>query len=834
MANVYQNWKFRADIKITNPSSTEGVQAKFSLPWYPGMRGNFRDIRVSDKFGNPLSFWIESHTEFSTAEVWVKLPANDSKIFLHYGNGSAVSESDGDATFELFDDFSGNAGDPDSEKWAVEKKGSIDATVTLDGNGNLILSGKPNTVSSGNVVSVDTFSRGIIVEYRDKISHVSYPDTSFGSGSIQDTAGGSSNWYHPVIASGYAVFEQAANTLIRLVRVPPGAIIQYIGTVAAVSYPSLNTYYSHKWEIQGSDIKFYRDGTVIKSASDSTYTGSDFRLMFSQGEYSNGDGGTRTVDYIRIRKYVATEPTLALSRKIPTQSAYVGSPAETSFTLPCDGLTLGPVTPTPNDDTFPIPTITELTLGPVTPNFRDSMHIPVGGLSLGPASPAIGDVIPLPCSGLTLQGGHNFRDTFALPCDGLTISALSAWSEDYTGLDLFDVESLTISRSISDSMWQLSAQIAGRTAPDEFQNLNWSAVDNDGAEQHIFAGVITESGRSYAYNGDSVAVTAYDYSYYLGAQKVPPHMLVMDLNGTNNSWHKWIEDLIEDTGIVDHNIRVSGYHENNVQQVFTPKTSKLDAIQKICELTGFIFYVAPVNTGTTESPVWRAGAYFIDPGEIDEELDLPAPAVITYPDPTLVGIPSVTGKSEERINRVTVRGVDDDGNWFTAIEESANVTSGEAYPREYYEESANWDTQAKCDYRAQRIYAYFNIGATTINATFIKRFDLRLWQKISFTGEGFDSKITTLPPLRIVSIQYSQALADETVSITCIPDRDLNLLQLGTTLVDENNIDTTESVVNYALSKTPTPVIGTVLSIDGNVATVRTEDGRIIDVRIVS
>lgn len=838
MENAYPEWKECREIKIENPSSTDGVQAVFTLQYakIPGVRFDFRDIRFSDKIGHPLPYWIESKTDFSTAEVWVKLPANDKKIFLHYGNGSAVNESDGDAVFELFDDFSGSAGDPNSSKWAVEKKGSTGATVALDGSGNLTLSGKPSTSSSGSILSVDSFTRGVIVEYRDKISNKYYVDTSFGTGNLQDDAGGTSYWWHTVLGNSYCIYEQDTTALQPICKFAAGGSRDKIGSATAASYPALNTFYNHKFEIQESNLNLYRDGTLIKSATDTTYTGTEFKLLFSQGEYSNGCGGTRTIDYIRVRKYTATEPTLTLSRKRPTSSVYIDSPAETSFTLPCDGLTLGPVTPTPNDDTFPTPAIAGLTLGPVTPNFRDSMHIPAGGLALGPVSPAICDVISLPCTGLTLQGGYNFRDIFTLPCDGLTLSANSPWSEDYTGLDLFDTISVDISRSITDSMWQMSVKLAGRSAPSAFENINISAIDDSGTTQHIFNGVITEPDYSYANTNDAVTLGAYDYGWYLSAQKVPLDMLVMDLDGSNNSWDDWVEDLLEDTGVVDWKIKSSGYHENNKQQSFNPTTSKLDAIKKICELTGFIFYVAPVNTGTEAAPIWRSGAYFVDANDIDDPddgLDLPEPAVITWPDSTLVGIPSVSGNPEERINRVTVRGVDDDGNWFTSVEESPNVTSKEAYPREFYEESAAWDTQAKCDYRAQRLFAYFNLGSTAVQCTFKKRFDLRLWQMISFEGAGFDTRLTTMPPLRIVSIQYSQRAGDDTVQITAAPDRDMNLLQTGTTDVNNDNITDTERVIQYEMAKTPSPVIGTVLSISGNIATVETEDGRIIDVRIV-
>jgi len=66
------------------------------------------DIRFRDETGEVLSYWIESWTS-DEAIVWCKVPYipahKDKKIWMVYGNPAAVSASDGDATFDFFDDF---------------------------------------------------------------------------------------------------------------------------------------------------------------------------------------------------------------------------------------------------------------------------------------------------------------------------------------------------------------------------------------------------------------------------------------------------------------------------------------------------------------------------------------------------------------------------------------------------------------------------------------------------------------------------------------------------------------------------------------------------------
>jgi len=74
-------------------------------------RDDFGDIRFTDSDGTTLlSYWIEKVVPGDYAVFWVKIlsiPASPDSVdvYMYYGNPSATSVSDGDATFDFFDDF---------------------------------------------------------------------------------------------------------------------------------------------------------------------------------------------------------------------------------------------------------------------------------------------------------------------------------------------------------------------------------------------------------------------------------------------------------------------------------------------------------------------------------------------------------------------------------------------------------------------------------------------------------------------------------------------------------------------------------------------------------
>lgn len=115
-------WQFRREITVDNPESS--VLTDFQVQIALNSSFNFTntnsdgsDIRLTDSDGiTTISFWIEEWNTIGTyATLWVKMPSipiGGTSIFLYYGNPIATNLSDGDNTFEFFDDFE-SSGDPE-------------------------------------------------------------------------------------------------------------------------------------------------------------------------------------------------------------------------------------------------------------------------------------------------------------------------------------------------------------------------------------------------------------------------------------------------------------------------------------------------------------------------------------------------------------------------------------------------------------------------------------------------------------------------------------------------------------------------------------------------
>lgn len=109
-------WRLRRPIVVENRAaqSLANYQVKVSLPSsfdFGDTTSTGNDIRFTDSDGTtPLDYWQEAFDPSRrTGTFWVKmsvLRAKSSKmIYVYYGNRTAPSNSDGRATFPLFDDF---------------------------------------------------------------------------------------------------------------------------------------------------------------------------------------------------------------------------------------------------------------------------------------------------------------------------------------------------------------------------------------------------------------------------------------------------------------------------------------------------------------------------------------------------------------------------------------------------------------------------------------------------------------------------------------------------------------------------------------------------------
>jgi len=111
-----RNFRYHRVITITEQSGSNWTDFQVPIKLdstnfnFSHTRLDGGDIRFTDTAGNLLPYWIESYDAYTqNGKIFVKvpsIPANSSTvIYMYYGNSSANDASNGDATFQFFDDF---------------------------------------------------------------------------------------------------------------------------------------------------------------------------------------------------------------------------------------------------------------------------------------------------------------------------------------------------------------------------------------------------------------------------------------------------------------------------------------------------------------------------------------------------------------------------------------------------------------------------------------------------------------------------------------------------------------------------------------------------------
>jgi hypothetical protein len=108
-------------------------------------RADFGDVRFTASDGTTLlNYWIETYTASSSAVFWVKVPyipasPDTATIYIYYGNPSATTTSNGEATFPAFfngENYISGTIDPDGWTnvygWGSGGGGTIERGVTME------------------------------------------------------------------------------------------------------------------------------------------------------------------------------------------------------------------------------------------------------------------------------------------------------------------------------------------------------------------------------------------------------------------------------------------------------------------------------------------------------------------------------------------------------------------------------------------------------------------------------------------------------------------------------------------------------------------------------
>ncbi|MFW5702420.1 MAG: DUF2341 domain-containing protein [Candidatus Dojkabacteria bacterium] len=171
-------WLYRREIQISgNSSALVDIQYQVTGIDTQGLfnegklQADCRDIRFTDVQGNLLDYWVEevdlSCGSSASTDIWVRIPdipSTGTTIYMYYGNPSAESYSNGEQTFEFFDDF----GDTAPTTYEFDNFSSLgDPSVTT---GILTLSDSATTEAILSNQTFDTSSRLVFRSKQDTTS----------------------------------------------------------------------------------------------------------------------------------------------------------------------------------------------------------------------------------------------------------------------------------------------------------------------------------------------------------------------------------------------------------------------------------------------------------------------------------------------------------------------------------------------------------------------------------------------------------------------------------------------------------------------------------------
>jgi hypothetical protein len=300
------DWGCRKAITISNSSASAlaNYQVKIDVSYESAMQSDFDDLRFASASDAPLDYWLESKTDSSSATIWVEVDSiaasGDTIIYMYYGNPTASSASNGDETFEFFDDFEG-----DLSKWDIH----IDTDVAI-------------TASYGNPAPCLEISGGSTSGYPYGLAVIGSDATytGFQDGIIEADVYPTTNALPEIIFRG----NYSANTGYKgrwdtrsgsepPWMKPPYAYWSEYGTDVP-RFGLANQWQKAKLVINGSTFQIYSNDNLKSTETFTDYPG--------PGEIglANHYGAWARFDNVRVRKYASPEPTYSVGpeESLPT------------------------------------------------------------------------------------------------------------------------------------------------------------------------------------------------------------------------------------------------------------------------------------------------------------------------------------------------------------------------------------------------------------------------------------------------------------------------------------------------------------------------------------
>ena len=269
------------------------------------MQSDCDDIRFTDSNNTELSYWIESGCNTTSTKIWIKvpsIPANaTSTIYLYYGNDNVSSASNGDNTFEFFDDFEDgteNKWDDVDGGWSVTNTDSYKGSYSYYGyDDSTTLTMLIRPLNNGTSISLASAHLTLWVKFgENNLLHFPFlPDSTQGGHIFAVVAKDDGYW-------GY--YDGTAYNDFPVVTPYSASTWYKIDVSFSVSLSKYWVWINNNLVTPtGLDLKD-SNGTLINTGT----------LIFeAQAGNSSGTGQNNWIDNYFIRQYTPTEPTVTVS-----------------------------------------------------------------------------------------------------------------------------------------------------------------------------------------------------------------------------------------------------------------------------------------------------------------------------------------------------------------------------------------------------------------------------------------------------------------------------------------------------------------------------------------
>ncbi|NJM94414.1 MAG: DUF2341 domain-containing protein [Cytophagales bacterium] len=321
-----QGWQYRQAIYLDNtagPSST-GLQVSWLTDAATAiadgkMRYDYADIRVLSQSGTAQPHYVEQESG-GLIRIWARLStlqagAKDT-LYLFYGKPSATSAASGSLVFDIYDDF--NEPSLNSGQWesCLESGASLSLTA-----GKLLLDSEGAIGSRAQVTSLVSTSVAPLAEMQLS------GETGFHEAYLGIIGGGN---------AGYAMsLRNDGGSTLRMVKVNYAGGCLSLGETApvqSVSSGAASGVWAFRWTSTGAQHLAWPGNSGINRSDASLAYSDPFRLVLGHQNFH----GSVSIDWVRVRQYVANEPAITSG----TPLALVQDITASSNSPVCQGATL--------------------------------------------------------------------------------------------------------------------------------------------------------------------------------------------------------------------------------------------------------------------------------------------------------------------------------------------------------------------------------------------------------------------------------------------------------------------------------------------------------------